>query len=295
MKIPRCLLFVALFLGILVSADAQITVSLSIKRRLYIKHEPVLATVQMTNNTGRDIVLEDTPQAQWFSFRIAGADSTFVPPRNPNYHLDSLPIRAGETLKRTVNLNELYALGEFGIFSVRANIYFAGLDKDFSSAPSHIEITEGRQLWEKTVGVPEGTKGQGQPRTFTMLAHQAGEQNILYVRVQDKDDGTVFSTYALGRLLEGFPPQMQFDNGNNPYVLQLIGQRNYTLSTIGVNGEFLGQTNYTAPKVRPYMRKTDDGRLQLVNAEKVDKPNPQDLPEPAKLSDRPVPLPLKNK
>jgi hypothetical protein len=211
-----------------------------------------------------------------------------------HYQLDPLSIRAGETLKRTVNLTDLYALDEFGIYSVRANIYFSGLDKDFASRPTHIEVTEGRKLWEKAAGVPEGMKNAGQTHTFTMLAHQNGENNILYVRVKDQDEGTVFATYGLGRLIDGVPPQMQFDSSNNLYVLQLIGQRTYSLSVIGVNGEFLGQSNYNAPKVRPYMRKKPDGRLELVNAQKVERPpDAADLPEPAKLSDRPVALPFK--
>ena len=292
MKLSRLLLTCAGLLAILAPARAQIAVGISIKQRLFIRHEPVLATVTVTNQTGRDITLADTRQGQWFGFQITGDGDRFIPPRDPDYHLAPLPIRAGETLKRTVNLNELYALGDFGIFRIRANIYFSTMDRYFSSKPTHIEITEGRIMWRRAAGVPEGQKGSGQTHVFSVLAHQRGEQNLLYVRVEDQDDGTVFCTNPLGRMIDGVAPEMQFDSRNNLYVLQLIGLRRFALSKIGVNGEFLGQTYYTAPKARPYLRKQPDGALQLVGGKReAVAQNPADLPPPPKLSERPPGLP----
>ncbi len=292
MRISRLLPALAALLFALVPARAQIVVTISIKERLHIRHEPVLATVSVTNNTGRDILLEDTRQSQWFGFQITGEGDTNIPPRNLDYRLPPLPVRAGETLKRTVNLDELYALGDFGIFSVRANIYFAGMDRYFSSKPTHIEITEGRIIWRRAAGVPDGQKGAGQNRVFSVLAHQRGEQNLLYVRVEDPDSGTVYCTNPLGRMIDGVAPDMQFDSKNNLYILQLIALRRFALSKIGVNGEFFGQSYYGVPKSRPYLRKQPDGTLQLVGGkrEEVAQTPAQSLPQP-KLSDRPPGLP----
>jgi hypothetical protein len=287
------LLIAACLFAALTPARAQITVEIHLKERLYILHEAVLATVTITNQTGRDITLADTPQGQWFSFQITGEGDHFIAPRNPDYHLPPLDVRAGESLKRTVNLNELYALGDYGIYSVRANIFYAPVDKYFSSKPTHIELTEGRVMWRQSAGVPDGAKGAGQTHLFTVLAHQRGEQNLLYVRVEDKDNGTVFCTSPLGRMIDGVPPQMQFDSANNLYVLQLIGQKAYVLSKIGVNGEFVGQSHYSAPKTRPYLRKQADGALQLVGGvrENPIAQAPADGQPLPKLSDRPAGLP----
>ncbi len=292
MKPLRILLLATVLLAAAIPARAQIAVEISIKQQLFIQHEPVLATVTVTNQTGRDIILEDTRQSQWFSFQITGEGDHFVPPRNPDYRLDPLPIRSGETLKRIVNLNELYAIGDFGIYRVRANIYFGGTDKYFSSKPTHIQITEGRIMWRKTAGVPDRMKNAGQTHVFSVLAHQRGEQNVLYIRVEDQDSGTVFCTSPLGRMIDGVTPQMQFDSANNLYILQLVAQRSFVLSKIGVNGEFHGQSHYTAPKERPYLRKQADGSLQLVGGiRQAIAQNPADLPPPPKLSERPPSLP----
>ena len=292
MKLPRLLLVLAGLLAVLPAAHAQIAVSISIKQRLFILHEPILATVTVTNQTGRDLTLADTRQGQWFSFQISSEGDHFVAPRDPDYHLPPLAIRAGETLRRTYNVSELYGLGDFGIYRVRANIFLAEADKYFSSKPTHVEITDGRLMWRRTAGVPAGVKNAGQTHVFTILAHEHGDQNLLYVRVEDQDQGTVFCTTPLGRIIDGVPPEFQFDSGNNLFILQLIAQRSFVLSKIGVNGEFLGQAHYSAPKTRPTMRKLADGTLQIIGGrrEVPASTTPADLPPPPKLSDRPAGL-----
>lgn len=291
MKHLRFLILLACSLAAAATAQAQITVGISIKERFHILHEPIKATVVVANLTGRDITLSDTPQYQWFSFRIIGEGDRVVPARNLRYKLPPLDVRSGETVKRTVDLHQLYDLGEFGTFRVQATIYYDGLDKFFTSRPTHLELTEGRTIWTRTAGVPAGQPGAGQMRVFSLLAHQRGDVNTLYVRVQDKDEGTIFCTVPLGRLIDGVPPQAEFDSANNLYILQLAGTRAYALTKITPNGEFAGQTSYSAPKSRPALRKTSDGALQIVGG-KRETNLAQTPPQPApKLSARPAGLP----
>jgi hypothetical protein len=292
MRYLRSLLLLTVCLAAPFAAQAQIAVQISLKQRLHILHEPILATVTVTNQTGRDITLSDTPQYQWFGFRITGDDDRLIAPRNLKYHLEPLALKVGETVKRSANLNQLYELGDFGTYRVQATIYFDGLDKFFSSRPTHIELNEGHVLWRQVAGVPEGQPGAGQMHVFTLLSSQRGESNMLYVRIEDKGDGTVFCTVPIGRLLDGVPPEVQFDSANNLYVLQLVGMRTYVLTKMTPNGEFAGQTNYSAPKTRPTLRKTAAGALQIVGGKKEIPiaQNPSAEPPP-KLSDRPPGFP----
>ncbi len=292
MKSLRLFLLLVCSLAAVTTARAQISVGVSVKERFHILHEPVAATVVVTNNTGRDIILSDTPQYQWFAFRISTEGDRIIPPRDLRYKVPPLQVKSGETVKRTVDLHELYELGDFGTFRIQANIYYDGLDKFFSSRPTHIEVTDGRTIWRRTAGVPEGQPGAGQMRVFSLLAHQRGEVNTLYVRVQDKDDGSIYCTMPVGRLLDGVPPQAEFDSANNLYILQLVGHRSYALTKITANGQFAGQTNYSAPKTRPTLRKTSDGALQIIGGrrEAALAQNPAAEPAP-KLSARPPGLP----
>ncbi|HEX8312588.1 MAG TPA: hypothetical protein VF614_14795 [Chthoniobacteraceae bacterium] len=289
----RTRLFLILLAFIAASpAYGQLSVDLQIKRRSYLRFEPLLATVAVTNLSGRDMTLRDA-DGQWFGFQVhTSVEDGLVPPRNPDYKLDPLEIKAGETVKRTVNLNELFSLSDVGIYRIRATIYAADLNKYFSSKNVNISLTEGRVVRQQTVGVPDGATNAGSMHTVTLLAYQGTERRYLYARVEDKESGTVFCTYQLGHMIDGTQPELQFDRGNNAYVLHLVGPKTYRLTKIGVNGEFLGQSVYTTPKSRPYIRRLADGTLQIVGGKRELAQNTADpAAAPVNLSDRPANLP----
>ena len=293
MKSWRVLFLLIAGLTAALPARGQINVQLTMPRHIYLRHEPVIATVTLTNNSGHDIALADTPELQWFGFQINGEGESIVPPRNPDYGLASVALRSGETVKKSVNLNELYALGDPGSFKVRATIHLAETKRYFTSRPLQIDITEGRVVGRQTAGVPEGNANAGDTHVFTLLTHYQEEKRILYARVEDRDASRILGTYPLGRLIDGAPVQAELDSANNLHVLHLIGQRAWVLSKIGVNGEFLGQTNYAAPKTRPTLRKLADGRLQIIGGQKESAVAQRAAPlePPTKLSDRPAGLP----
>ena len=291
MKLHRLLLLLAITVASTVTARAQISVGISCKERFYLLHEQITATVVLTNQTGREITLSDTAQYQWFGFRITTENDRVVLPRDAHYKLPPLTMKAGETVKRTVDLHSLYQLSDYGAYRVQANVYYDGLDKFFTSKPTHLEITDGRVIFRRVAGVPPGQPGAGQMRQFSLLSHQRGEVNTLYVRVEDKDDGSVYCTVPIGRLLDGTPPQAEFDAANNLYVLQLVSNQSYVLSKFTPNGQFAGQSNYSAPKSRPTLRKTADGSLQIIGGRReAIAQNPDNGPAP-KLSERPPGLP----
>src|SRR5678816_823918 len=175
MKPSRPLLFLFLCAASWQSVCAQIAVDIQIKKRTFVRYEPILATVGVTNLSGRDLMLRDG-EAQWFGFQITTGSKDLVAPRNPNYHLDSFELKAGATIKRTVNLNTLFSLAEFGIYRIRAQIYSDELKKYFSSRINNIEISEGQTIWQQTVGVPDGMPNAGSNHTVSLLVWQGPER-----------------------------------------------------------------------------------------------------------------------
>ncbi|MDP9291406.1 MAG: hypothetical protein M3O82_03455 [Verrucomicrobiota bacterium] len=281
-----------LFLALTIHAQAQLKVDLKISRRLFLAYEPVVATVSVTNLSGREITLQDAGADKWFGFQITSGEDRPVPPRDANYALDPLTIKAGETLKRSVNLTSLYPITDFGLYRVRASIFFADLQRYFSSPASNIEITEGKVIWQQTVGVPEGQPGAGSYRTISLLTHRLPKDNMLYVRVEDRDGDTIYATGQIGRILFSVTPDVQLDAANQLYILQLVGQRTYLLTRIGINGEWLGQITYNAVGTRPSLRRMADGHVEVVGGQvDVRVAQPANGPVAAKLSDRPPGLP----
>lgn len=284
----RLLLFLVL-LATIAPAHAQIEVNLQIKRNEWIRHEPLEATVVITNNAGHDIRLEDTENHPWFSFEVI-KDNIPVPPYQADYHLEPLVISQGENLKRTVNIANLYAVNEYGSYSVRAAIYFSELKKYFVSEPFKVEITDGRTLWTKSAGVPDTTEGQGGYRSFSTMSFQRPDGLYLYARVENQDTKSTLATYPLGRMASGTEPTAMLGGDNTLYVFHLSSPNTYLLSKIGVNGEWLSQSKWNAPKSRATIRKKPDGSMVVVGANRENVEAARTEPVP-KLSDRPVALP----
>lgn len=268
------------------SAHAQLKVELTLKQHYYVRHEPLVATVKITNLSGRDLLLEDG-EAPWFGFTITqGGAENLISPRNPDYKLDPLEIKLGETLKREVDLTTLYPLTEYGPYKIKATIFAKELKKFFGSPGTNIDITEGHVVWQQSVGVPDTMKNAGATHRVTLLTAPGIDHQFLYCRIEDPETGQVYVTHRIGHLIDGTQPQMQFDTTNTLHILQLVGPKSYLLTQIGVNGECQGQFGYTAPRYKPSLRRDAAGGVSVLGATRIAAAETAAAAAP-KLSDRP--------
>ena len=114
---------------------------------------------------------------------------------------------------------------------------------------------------------------------------------MLYVRIVGDEDGVTYGCYNLGRILDGTPPDGNSIPATTWRSCMATARKEYILTRVGVNGNFVGQTIYASIKSPPFLRKLQDGALQIVGAarqEPVAKVSLQDAP---KLSDRPPGFP----
>ena len=277
----------AVLLGFVVgTAQAQIQVDLSFKRLQYIAHEPVLATVRIANNSGRDIDLRDDSGNHWFGFEVNAGEGRLLAPLT-QVNEPPLHIEAGKTVTRKVNLTPLFPVHDFGTYHVRANVYFPDLNKFFYSSTKVFQVGDGRTIWQKTIGVPDGTSGAGEVRTYSLLTNRFVDHTSLYVRVENRERGVVYTTYSLGRILSGDEPQAEVDRANQLHVLHCAAPRNWAYSHVGCNGELFKHSTFLETKTRPRLRLTADGSV-AVRGGALDNPVADTKRGPApKLSDRP--------
>src|SRR5438552_15595853 len=83
------------------------------------------------------------------------------------------------------------------------------------------------------------------------MTNQFPDHTSLYVRVQDKDNGIVYATYSLGRIISFAEPQAQIDRTNKLHVLQCAAPRSWAYSRIGLDGELLAHSSFMETKMRP--------------------------------------------
>jgi len=288
-------LALALFLVLIAfpptTLHSQILVDLSIKRVLYLAYEPLLATVRISNLSGNPLLLADVEGKKWFGFQVDTLDGRPIPPSNPDYEIEPIKVGPGESITRTINLVQLYPLADFGSYRIRASVYSAELSNYFSSPALTIEITEGRLLWQQTVGVPARDGIRGGSRTISLLSHRLTERTDLYLRIEDKEAGIVYCTHRLGDYISYGKPDIMLDASNTIHVLQNNIPHEFIYTKVGLDGKILDQLSYTAPKSRPQLKRFEDGTISVVGGALFD---PKATPTPGiipNLSDRPVPLP----
>ncbi len=277
-------------LVLVVSGNAQVQVDVALKRSLYMVYEPLICNVTITNLSGGTLTLEDTPREKWFGFQIETVDGRPLPPINPDYRNQPVEIETGQRLTRSINVTPLYPLSEFGTYRLRATVYSSQIGKYFISPQLNIEITEGRQLWQQTVGVPEGL-GEGRTRTFTILAHRLPRTTMLYLRIEDKEAGVIYCTTQLGRFITFASPDIEIDGGNQIHILQNTAPKAFLYSHFDVNGKVIKQQAYQAYDSKPYLVRKPDAAVAVVGGVPYDPKAPPPEQQLPKLSDRPVPLP----
>ncbi len=271
-------------------ASAQVRVDITFKRRLYVMYEPLIASVTITNLSGRKLVLENTPRRTWFTFNIETESGRIVPPNQAEYSLNPVMIGPGEKITRAVNLTPLYPLNEFGVYRVRASVYVAEFDRWFSSPPLTIDITDGRVIWQQVAGVP----GSGRPslRTISLLSHRLSRSTRLYLRIEDKERGLIYATHQLGQFLSFGKPEVLLDVNNQIHILQNSAPKEFLYSHIDLDGKVITRRKYAEAGTRPSLSKTPKGGVQVVGGTFLDPNVP--LPDASSapgLSERPVPLP----
>jgi hypothetical protein len=286
----RALSFACLFL-LVARGEAQIQIDLRLKRLQYIAYEPVMATLGITNLAGRDVDLHNADGQPWFGLEVTGSEGQPIAPLTTNNTQLPLKIEAGKRVTQKINLTSLYPVHDFGTYHVRAHIYFADLSKFFYSQTKLFEVTDARPIWQKTVGIPEGTSGSGSARTYSLLTNRFPDHTSLYVRVEDKDSGIVYATYSLGHAIAFDEPQAELDRANQLHILHCAAPRSWAYSRVGLNGELLARSSFMETKTRPRLFHAADGAV-AVRGGMLGTPAAQSARNRApKLSDRPAKMP----
>ena len=272
------------------AAQAQIQIDLKMPRFQYIAYEPVVAHLLITNLAGRDVDLRDENGQPWFGFEVTGAEGQPIAPVS-NSVQPPLKIEAGKRVTQKINLTPMYRVHDFGLYRVRAHVYFADLNKFFYSQTRVFEVTDARPIWQKTVGIPGATNVSGDVRTYSLMTNRFPDHTSLYVRVEDKDRGMVYATYSLGRIIAFDPPQAEFDRENQLHVLYCAAPRSWAYARVDLNGRLISHASFAETKTRPHLVHSSDGAVKVAGG-MMDAPVTQEKRDAApKLSARPPVVP----
>ncbi len=265
--------FLAAFLvlaALLTGAQAQLIVDLNMGKKVYVAYEPMDVTVTVMNRSGQDIVLAGPNKTSWLSFEIQ-RDRDLVPPRATIPATKPFLLRDGESMQKKITLNQIYPMGDYGTYQMRASVYLPTFQKFYSSGVKKVNVTSGNKVWKQEYGRRDFATGRANLREYSLLTHNTGSTSELYVRVRDQNNRKVLTTYSIGKLVNVGDPQVTLDRENNLHVLHMGAPRSYAHTIIDGEGKVLKQELYRdGSQSRPSLKINQAGGVRVAGGVPLD-------------------------
>lgn len=272
------------------AARAQLMVSMQLDKDIHVDHEPVMATIQVKNLAGHDLILGGPGGGAWLNFDLRRGNSGLSKrPDAPT--MKPRALKAGAIYTTTVNLGRYYPIALPGDYGVTASVYYPPLKKHFSSNRNLVKVRKAKVLWGQSFGVARGQNRPIEFRKYSMLTFRDRDTSELYVRVSAQDDSLVYSTFSLGNVLRSYQPKVDLDSANRLHVLHLAAPDRYIHSIIDTNGRpepfrFYKSANGSRP-----ILVNQSGTIVVRGGVKTDRHGSVGLPQTASsgLPSRPAP------
>lgn len=256
------------------AARAQVNVELVLDEQQFLRGEPVLLRLKISNFSGQAVRLGEDPE--WAAFTVTGEDgralraAAAMPPVKP------FTIESAKTVALRVDLAPYFDLQSAGRFAAVARVQFPQLQKEFSTEPKKFDIISGVKVWEKDVGVPGTTPPV--VRTYALQQATFFKETRLYARVSEANEADIVRVVALGALPSAGRPEAAVDNSSQLHVLFQAGQKNFTYSIVTPQGDLIIRQTHEITTTRPRLRAEADGRITVSGG--VRKIALSDLPPP---------------
>ena len=278
----------ALLLGSCAAVHAQLATSLSLNKREYVAGESVIAEIIVTNHTGQALTLAGSAEMPWLTFVVNNAQGNPVTTVRKNT-FGAMPIKAGESLAKQVDLTEFFLLNGQGNFSVSAVI--RDPQNKVSGASTNrvlFNLNPGRTYWSQKVGVNSDRKGK-ETREMRVITFSNGQKNQIYAQVVDGANGVPMSTFLLGDMLLLRKPMVTLDGNQRMHVMFLSTPSMWVHCQVNTDGKLAKRDiHQTAPKGDPILMAYGDGSVRVVNSILYDAVAAEkERSKIRKLSDRP--------
>lgn len=216
-------------------AQAQLQVNLSPSKKSYLINEAVTVNVQITNNTGTELILKGTPSRPWLSFNITSAGKAVPKTTAVAYKPVSIPM--GQTITRSVILSTSYALGNYGNYAVEAAVNMPGpTGHAISSNRDYFVVVGGRTMWSKKVGIPNVP---GEVREYKLISFSGNNALELFANVSSVNRNRHINTISLGKVLSLRNTVGVLDQGNNMHVLYQVRPEYFGYACVSPKGKIV--------------------------------------------------------
>ena len=250
------------------SLRAQVSVQVTMERESLMLFEAIPVTVNVHNFSGRTIELGDDNQASWLGFLVSDEAGSTISPVGKPLTFDPVKIAPGRTASITANLLPYYDLRQRGTFIVRAVVDGGGVHA--LSAPIKFTLTNGREIWKQTVGLPLAASQTNEDyRTYALLSRRSEHSEILYASVQDDPHELVYGVIPLGETIEMGEPSEMIDGAGHLHLLFRTGPRAQSYVEIDPNAKVVKRAIYSDILSVPQLVAEADGAVVVQGGEQT--------------------------
>lgn len=238
-------------------AAAQIEISLSAERNVYLLYEPLIVTVEIKNVSGTDLIFT-SPEGgdSWLDFLISKADKTKVREDRPLV-VPTRRLADGETAKLPVNLTPYFLLRDSGQYTVSAVVRLPGRGT-LQTDPLILNLGRGEVVWKKIRPVA------GTERHYSVIRFLQGSRTTVYARVEEPAENLVYSTVYLGFLDPFTQVRAELEDAGRLHVLHPVSPRQFQHTVLNGDGMVLETQEYFSTDRSPTLLRNPDGGVVVV-------------------------------
>ena len=254
-------------------ADAQVDISIGTAKNELIPYEAVMVTVNITNRSGRPILMASADGATpWVKFVVnndKGENLPLVAEQNP---LPPLQLRPGQRITQEFMVNSIYPMVAFGAYSIQASVWVPPDRAYASSNKIRVNVIGARELWSDAFAVPAGRPdGGGTSRIFRLMKLRSIDKQVMYVRLDDRATGRVLACFPVGTSLDMREPSYTIDDEGNLHLLHLVNRDLYQHIVVDSSGKLILRDNHLeVGGSRPVLAAAADNSVGVLGGRRFD-------------------------
>jgi hypothetical protein len=266
-KIVALIALMLVGVGIAKAAPNGVTVEVTLDQDQFVPSEELVASVRVTNMSGRDLELGD--DNQWLTFLIQG-ESGYVAPRTADPQVaGKFVLHSAQVGIRRVNLTSYFNFTRPSRYRVVATVNLPKWNQQVSSKPTPFMILTGVPLVnvpEMEFGVPpKAGEADHAPEIRKYILEKATYYRDLklYLRITESTGNKTLRVFPVDRMVSFSNPEAQIDGLSNLHILHQTGARAFNYSVFNPDGDLVARQTYQYTATRPTLRKNDDGKIYV--------------------------------
>lgn len=265
---------------------AQVNLELTLDQEQFLPNEAVRVAVKITNTSGQPLHLGEDPD--WLAFSVESQDNFVVAKNSEVPVVEPFDLESSQRATKHVDLQPYFQMGRPGRYKITATMRIKAWSLTVASAPIHLDVIHGGELWSQNFGVLVATNAPPEPRKYTLIkANFLREQLRLYLQVSSPDSGQVYKVAPLGPLVSFSSPEEQLDRSSQLHLLWQTGAQSFSYQIISADGDTVAREIYDNFNSRPHLSVTSDGNVVVLGG--VRRLKPEEVPQP--LPPQSVPAP----